>query len=103
MPARKEKTMDRKTMENLAALRRQNFSYACIGEKLGIPGNTVKSICRRGNIRPEVAGRKTKAEKAALAVCRYCGRELVFTSPQKKQFCNDHCRIEYWKEARRKR
>ena len=25
--------MDRKTMENIAALRRQNFSYACIGEK----------------------------------------------------------------------
>lgn len=95
--------MDRKTMENIAALRRQNFSYACIGEKLGMPSNTVKSICRRRDIQPVDMRRKTKAEKAALAICRYCGRELVFTSAQKKQFCNDHCRIEYWKEARRKR
>ena len=95
--------MEKKILESIIALRRQNFSYACIGEKLGVPGNTVKSICRRKGIQPVEPRRKTKAEKSALAVCRYCGRALVFTSPQKKQFCSDHCRMEYWKEARRKK
>ena len=96
------KTMQVNVKKNIAELRRLNFSYACIGEKLGISANTVKSVCRRENIVPTVAKRKTKTEKAGLQLCRYCQKPLVRTSSQHKLFCDDRCRMEYWKKARRK-
>lgn len=87
--------------ENITALRVLNYSYACIGEKLGVSPNTVKSFCRRSSIVPQDSY-KTKSEKASLELCRYCGKMLIQNSSQHKTFCDDSCRMAYWKEARRK-
>ena len=95
--------MDQNTKENIKHLRRQNYSYACIGSRLGIPMNTVKSYCRRHGVRPESSVRKTKAEKAALVICKYCGKEIAEDGGQKKVFCNRDCKNAYWNEARKKR
>lgn len=88
--------------DSIFELRKLNYSYACIGEKLGISPNTVKSLCRRSGIQPWDAY-KTKQQKADLEVCKYCGKFLIQNSRQHKTFCNDSCRMAYWKEARRKR
>ncbi len=86
---------------SIAELRILNYSYACIGEKLSISPNTVKSFCRRYHIAPRDVY-KTKAEKERLEVCKYCGKILIQSSCQHKTFCDDRCRFEYWKAQRRK-
>lgn len=86
----------------IANLRHENYSYACIGRKLGISPNTVKSICRRNGYR--TAQRyKTKTEKESLTLCKNCGAILDCAHGQKKSFCSKKCRIEWWKNARRKK
>ena len=90
------------TKQRIASLRKENYSYAFIGNTLHISPNTVKSICRRNGYE-EFGKRKTKAEKSLPNLCRYCGRPLNNTAGQKKNFCSDKCRIEWWKEARRKK
>lgn len=88
--------------QRIASLRKENYSYAFIGNTLHISPNTVKSICRRNGY--EAFGkRKTKAEKILPNLCKHCGRPLDNTAGQKKNFCSDKCRIEWWKEARRKK
>lgn len=88
--------------DSIFELRKLNYSYACIGKKLGISPNTVKSLCRRSGIQPWDTY-KTKQQKADLEVCKYCGKFLIQNSRQHKTFCDDSCRMAYWKEARRKR
>lgn len=85
----------------IANLRRENYSYACIGRVLGLSSNTVKSICRRNGYQP-TQRYKTKSDKASLVVCKNCGTILDNTRGQKKNFCSDACRIEWWKNARKK-
>ena len=94
--------MDKRTIENIRGLRLQNYSYACIGRKLGIPPNTVKSYCRRHNILPIAPIRKTKSEKSALKVCKYCGKEIINRGGQKKSFCSTACKNAYWNNVHRK-
>ena len=39
--------MTAQQLERISELRRENYSYQFIGDTLGMPMNTVKSICRR--------------------------------------------------------
>ena len=94
--------MDKNTKDNIRSLRSQNYSYACIGRKLGIPPNTIKSYCRRHGISPINPIRKTKPEKESLKVCKYCGKEIKYLGGQKKTFCNTTCKNAYWNEIRKK-
>ena len=56
--------------QRIASLRKENYSYAFIGNMLHISPNTVKSICRRNGY--EAFGkRKTKAEKALPTTRQY--------------------------------
>ena len=82
-----------KDKQAIEALRKENYSYACIAKTLGLSPNTVKSICRRNGYVPKQEF-KTKAEKSVLQICKNCSH--------KKYFCCDACRIEWWKNVRRK-
>ena len=53
-----------KQLEQIAALRQCNYPYSFISRELGLPINTVKSICRRKGL-VTTGPRKTKAEKEA--------------------------------------
>ena len=92
--------MTKRIKDIVASLRRENYSYACIGKKLGISHNTVKSICRRNGYIP-TKRYKTKRDKESLMICKNCGVILDNSHGQKKSFCSDSCRIEWWKNARK--
>ena len=90
-----------KDKQAIESLRQENYSYACIAKTLGLSPNTVKSVCRRNGYIPKQKF-KTKAEKNVLQVCKNCGRILDCSNSRKKNFCCDECRIEGWKNARKK-
>lgn len=90
-----------KDKQAIEALRKENYSYACIAKTLGLSPNTVKSIYHRNGYVPKQEF-KTKAEKSVLQICKNCGRILDCSNSHKKYFCCDACRIEWWKNARRK-
>ena len=56
------RTMTEQQLEQIAALRRENYPYSFIGRELGLSPNTVKSICQRKGFAAS-GTRKTKAEK----------------------------------------
>jgi len=67
------------------SLRGKGLTYGKISEKLDIPLNTVKSICRR------------EAEKKNR--CRNCRQPLTQKSEGRpKAFCCDECRVTWWKK-----
>lgn len=76
--------MTEQQLEQIAALRKENYPYSFIGRELGLSPNTVKSICQRKGFAASGV-RKTKAEKqnapsAAIAINR-C----------RKQSDGEHC------------
>ena len=80
-------------------LRHENYPYSFIGEKLSMPTDTVKSICRRQHI--EATGpRKKKVEKQNPRICKYCLTPLV-GGRKDRLFCNDVCRMKWWNTGRR--
>lgn len=92
--------MTAKQLETIAALRQHNYPYSFIGRALGLPANTVKSVCRRKNY--EAHGhRKTKAEKLSARFCQYCGAVLSTNCPKEQRFCSDRCRRKWWKDNRK--
>lgn len=87
------------TIENLRA---ENYSYARIAEILGLSPDTVKSYCLRHKIATPAIPRKTKAEKASLMICRWCGKPITNPWNRKvKHFCSDACRTKYQNERKR--
>lgn len=71
-----------KDKQAIEALRKENYSYACIAKTLGLSPNTVKSICRRNGYVPKQEF-KTKAEKCFTPKDLYC-RLSVENSPKKQ-------------------
>ena len=92
------KSMTVQQLEQIAALRQENYPYSFIGRELGLSPNTVKSVCRRKGF-GATGLRKTKAEKLNAPICRYCHK--IFDGRKGQNFCSEFCRIEWWK-ARRK-
>lgn len=92
--------MERIEIEKIATLRRQNYSYQFIADKLGMPMNTVKSICRRCGLKAQ-GRRKTKQEKAKATLCKNCMRELQAGGRKDMLYCSDRCRSE-WRKRNRK-
>ena len=85
--------------ERIADLRRENYSYQFIADALGIPMNTVKSICRRKGFAAE-GPRKTKAEKQQVTLCKNCHRLLV-DGRKDRAFCSESCRSAWWRNNRK--
>jgi len=81
------KSMKNHEKRKILALRKKGMTYAKIGKKLGIPMNTVKSVCRRA--------------KATAGLCRNCGTHITQTPKRKPRiFCSNACRDYWWKHHR---
>lgn len=91
--------MTARQLEQIAALRQQNYPYSFIGRELGISQNTVKSICRRKGF-AVVGARKTKAEKLNAPICRNCHKPLQETVRHGALFCSDYCRTKWRRDNR---
>lgn len=80
--------------QTILAMRQQGSSYAEIADVLSISPNTVKSICRRSNIKAAQQG----------PVCKNCGKPLERTARAKpKTFCSNQCRYSWWNRVRGQR
>lgn len=80
--------------EKIIKLRRLNYGYKTIANKLGIPVDTVKSYCKRHNI---IKGFPQSDSYAAEHFCMQCGNSIIQDPKRKeKKFCSDACRIKWW-------
>ena len=65
--------------------------YGTISKELAVPINTVKSFCRRNEL-------KTAVPSDSLP-CAFCGKAVRQTKGRKKKrFCCDGCRMKWWSE-----
>ena len=94
------KAITKQQLEQIAALRKENYPYSFIGRELGLSPNTVKSICQRKGFAASGA-RKTKAEKQNAPLCRYCHKPLPATKRRGALFCSDYCRTKWYRENRK--
>lgn len=74
--------------------------YQFIADKMGMPMNTVKSICRRRGFLT-YGPRKTKIEKQTARLCRNCLRPLNPERRMDSAYCSDHCRTAWSRKNRR--
>ena len=80
--------------QRIEFLRGKGESYAAIADDLGISENTVKSYCRRNNIRIAIS----KEQLETTNTCAKCGCPLAHTpGAKRKRFCSDQCRMAWWK------
>lgn len=88
-------TKDQK--EKIQEMRQDGQSYLQIASTLGISENTIKSYCRRNNLRTTVSA-KPKIEMEIHTCCKHCGKSLTQgTKGQPKKFCSEECRRLWWK------
>lgn len=92
--------MTARQLEQIAALRQQNYPYSFIGRELALSPNTVKSICRRKGF-TTVGSRKNKQEKTTAVLCRNCRKPLPIDMRSDAVFCCESCRTE-WRRSNRK-
>ncbi len=79
-------------------MRQQGSSYRQIAEHLMLSPNTVKSICRRSDVK------LLQPATSAIDVCKNCGASLPpNVSGRKRTFCGDKCRYAWWNRTRSKR
>ena len=77
--------------ENILHLRSQGQSYSQISRLLGVPVNTIKSLCHRAN-----STKATAQEKKDI--CKQCGAVLIQTpGHRQKTFCCTACRMQWWR------
>ena len=88
------KSMTVQQLEQIAALRQENYPYSFIGRELGLSPNTVKSVCRRKGFEA-IGSRKTKEEKATALLCKNCRRPLPAGVRSDTQFCSNYCRTKW--------
>ena len=92
--------MTAQQLEQIAALRLENYPYSFIGRELGLSPNTVKSICQRKGFKAN-GSRKTKTEKQNAPLCRYCHKPLNGIVRRGALFCSDYCRTKWSREHRK--
>ena len=77
-------------------LRRENYTYEAIAERLGISVNTIQSICRRAGVVVENKQKKDVIDYNYLSICASCGQP--FSNPhhrKTKRFCSQQCRWDF--------
>lgn len=84
-------------LELIKTLRELNYSYNFIACELSLSVNTVKSFCRRKGIKA-YGKRKTKAEKAAAPICKYCHKLLPDQLRSDAKFCSNICRTKWYRQ-----
>ncbi len=82
----------------ILTLRRQGSSYRQIAERLMLSPNTVKTICRRSEAKPD------QLTMSTLDACKNCGAPLSPNAGgRKRTFCSDKCRYAWWNTVRSKK
>ena len=72
----------------IISLSNEGRSYTDIASALCLSESTVKSFFRRTD--------------KQIATCKNCGKMLTILEKRKpKKFCNDNCRITFWRRNRR--
>ena len=75
-------------------LRNKGFSYAQISEQTSISRNTIKSFCRRNNIK---TAEQTETKQNSLLCRKQCGKELhPLLGKKTPKFCSTKCRTKWW-------
>ena len=88
--------------ENVRRMRSEGVSYAKIAASLGLSENTVKSYCKRNNIRVEYTLTKmelpdAEPETESSDLCKNCGKPIEHKPGIKpRKFCSDQCRTAWW-------
>jgi DNA-directed RNA polymerase specialized sigma subunit, sigma24 homolog len=83
--------------EQIQKMRQEGQSYSKIASTLEISENTIKSYCRRNNLRATESN-KAKTEKEVYISCKHCGKPLTHgIKGQPKKFCSEECRRLWWK------
>ena len=83
--------------EYVKLLREANYPYSKIARILGMSLNTVKSICRRKGIHPQITTRPAEETSLSL-ICKYYGKPLDLSHYSRRKFCSDTCRYRYWND-----
>ena len=79
----------------ILTMRQQGSSYRKIAERLMMSPNTVKTICRRSNMKPAQPTMSTRG------ICKNCGAPLPpNVSGRRRIFCSDKCRYAWWNRTR---
>lgn len=82
------------------SMRLSGISYAQIADKLNIPEGTIKTFCRRNNLRSADIRINVNMKEG---ICKRCGKSLNSLPKRKpKQFCSDTCRLTWWNANRDK-
>ena len=80
--------------DQIRNLSKDGYGYKKIASFLELSESTVKSYCRRHDIR-------RRKPKVVHDLCRECGEKLYNTpGHRQRNFCSDDCRKKYWKEHR---
>lgn len=83
--------------EQLIKLRMEGKGYGTIAQTLGVSPNTVKSFCRRNELRESSVEGKPVVFSSETTACQNCGRTIQQIAKQKKKrFCCDKCRNTWW-------
>jgi len=76
--------------QQIQIMRSNGIVFAEIAEKLHLSVNSVKSFCRRKNIRMQ--------ENISSPHCKQCGAVLINTpGHRQKKFCSVFCQQQYWR------
>lgn len=90
--------MQESQKQTILDLRVQGLTYAEIAQAMELSPNTVKSCCRRHNVKPQ------KMEPLQENSCKNCGKPLAQKKgTKKKTFCSNKCRYDWWNRHRQKR
>lgn len=80
--------------EEIIKLRRSNYGYKSISNKLGLPVNTIKSYCKRHSI---TKGIHSIDGCFMERFCLQCGSPIIQDPKRKeKKYCSDACRNKWW-------
>ena len=86
--------MNDQQKEEIIKLRRLNYGYKTIANKLGLPADTVKSHCKRHNI---MKGLPPSDSTCQGHFCLQCGKPILQDPKRKeKKYCSDACRNKWW-------
>ena len=90
----KGEKMNDQQKEEIIKLRRLNYGYKTIANKLGLPADTVKSHCKRHNI---MKGIPSSDSACQGHFCLQCGKPILQDPKRKeKKYCSDACRNKWW-------
>lgn len=88
--------MTEKQKSEIIRMRENGASFSKISEITGISRNTIKSFCRRKNIKIQSVIEVDVSNINALK-CKQCGKMLNPVAGRKKsKFCCSECRMKWW-------